>query len=275
MTTRPSELPRSYLFVPADRPDRYAKALASGADAIIVDLEDAVAPDRKTRAREAVANFPFAERSICLRVNGSQTEWLNEDLALCMLPAVNAVMLPKVESAVQIHQIADRIPEAIPLLPFIETAQGYWNMRDIALAGRVQRLVFGVLDFMLDLGLGASGAELNSVRLQMVITSRVAGIGAPVDGVTQDVKDLELLRREALLSRNLGFGGKTCIHPAQVATVNACFSYSNEDIAWAGKVIAAVAAARGAVIQLDGKMIDRPVVERAKAILEQAGAKKP
>ena len=263
-------LSRSYLFVPGDRPDRFTKALATTADTVIVDLEDAVAPDQKDQARAAVAAFPFAERSICLRLNGNNTDWFRGDLALCALPGVNSIMLPKVESAAQIEQRVAAIPAAIPVLPFIETAQGYWHMREIAGAARVQRLVFGILDFMLDLGLSAAGDELNSVRLQMVIASRLAGIGPPVDGVTQDIKDEAGLRRDALRARSLGFGGKQCIHPSQVKVVNECFSYSESEIAWARKVLAEVAAAQGAVIALDGKMIDRPVIERAKYILEQS-----
>ena len=262
-------LSRSYLFVPGDRPDRFAKALATAADTVIIDLEDAVAPDQKDRARAVVAEFPFAERSICLRINGAGTDWYARDLALCRLPGVEVIMLPKVESAQQIEQLVAAIPAAIPVLPFIETAQGYEKMRDIAGAARVQRLVFGVLDFMLDLGLSAAGDELNSVRLQMVIASRLAGIGTPVDGVTKDIKDEPGLRDDCLRARRLGFGGKQCIHPAQVGVVNACFSHSEEEIAWARKVIAAVAAAQGAVISLDGKMIDRPVLERARIILDQ------
>ena len=262
-------LSRSYLFVPGDRPDRFVKALATAADTVIIDLEDAVAPDQKDRARAAVAEYPSAERSICLRINGAGTDWYAEDLALCALPGVNAIMLPKVESAQQIEQLVAAIPDDIPVLPFIETAQGYWNMREIAGAARVQRLVFGVLDFLLDLGLSAAGDELNSVRLQMVIVSRLAGIGPPVDGVSQDIKDETGLRNDALRAHRLGFGGKQCIHPSQVAMVNACFTYIEDEVAWARKVVAAVAAAQGAVIALDGKMIDRPVLERARIILDQ------
>ena len=269
MTKLYKGLSRSYLFVPGDRPDRFAKALASGADTVIVDLEDAVAPVNKEQARQLVADYPFAAHSICLRINGTATAWYAEDQKLCALPGVNSVMLPKVESASQVERLAALVPAAVPILPFIETAQGYWHMQEIAAAGRVQRLVFGTLDFLLDLGMSVTGEELNSVRLQMVIASRVAGIVPPIDGVTQDIKDLEGLKSDSLRARRLGFGGKTCIHPSQVEIVNTCFSYTEVELAWARKVVDAAAAARGAVISLDGKMIDRPVIEQARVILEQ------
>jgi len=261
---------RTYLFVPGDRPDRFAKALTSGADMVIIDLEDAVAPTNKEQARQSVANYSFAAHSICLRINGTATAWYADDQKLCALPGVNSVMLPKVESASQVQRLAASVPAAIPILPFIETAQGYWHIQEIAAVNRVQRLVFGTLDFLLDLGMSATGDELNSVRLQMVIASRVAGIAPPVDGVTQDIKDLEGLKSDSLRARRLGFGGKTCIHPSQIEIVNTCFSYTEAELTWARKVVDAAAAARGAVISLDGKMIDRPVIERARVMLDQS-----
>ena len=178
-------------------------------------------------------------------------------------------MLPKVESPDQIGRVADGVGKDIPLLPFIETAHGYWNMRKVAESPGVQRLVFGTLDFLLDLGISVQGDELNGVRLQMVLVSRLAGIATPVEGVTQDIRNSRTLQTDARRARSLGFGGKLCIHPAQVAVVNQSFSYSEEEIAWARKVLAAAERSNDAVVVIEGKMIDKPVIERARLILDQ------
>lgn len=265
------DLPRSYLFVPGNRPDRFNKALASSVDKVIIDLEDAVPPEQKLQARKTVAEYLSSENSICLRINSTDTEWFNEDLAVCSLAGVDSIMLPKVETMEQINQVTSKVQEEIPILPFIESAQGYWNMREVAAAHRVQRLVFGTLDFILDLGMDAQGDELNTVRLQMVLVSRLANIAAPVEGVSMDIKDVDGLRNDTQRARRLGFGAKLCIHPSQVAEVNACFTYNNEEIEWARKVVAAAAESKGAVFSLEGKMIDRPVIERARVILQDKG----
>ena len=271
MKSRQPHLPRSYLFVPGDRPDRFDKALASGADMAILDLEDAVAPDKKDQARMMVASYLFPGLSVCLRINGTGTDWFEEDLKLCSSPGIGSIMLPKAEDRDQIKHITSRLGENIPVLPFIETAPGYWNMREVAGTRGVQRLVFGTLDFLLDLGMTAQGDELNSVRLQMVLVSRLAGIASPIEGVTQDIDDMRTLQDDALRARRLGFGGKLCVHPAQVAAVNDCFSYSEDEIAWARRVTEAAKQSDGAVISIEGKMIDKPVLERARQILEHTG----
>lgn len=267
MKNKQQRLPRSYLFVPGDRPDRFDKALAAGADMVVLDLEDAVADGQKEQARAAVAAYLSPGRSICLRINGSGTPWFGDDLDLCTAAGIGAIMLPKVETPGQIAQVTERAGGRIPVLPFIETALGYWHMRETAAVPGVQRLVFGTLDFLLDLGMTARGSELNSVRLQLVLVSRLAGIAPPIAGVTQDIHDMASVENDALRARRMGFGGKLCIHPAQVAAVNACFSHSEAEVAWARKVVAAAEAAHGGAVSLEGRMIDRPVIEQARAIL--------
>lgn len=269
MKSRQQRLPRSYLFVPGDRPDRFDKALAAGADMIVLDLEDAVAPDRKSEARESVAAWLSPDRNICLRINGPDTDWFEDDMKLSTTAGVVAIMAPKIETADLINRVVSGAQGRIPVLPFIESAAGYWNMREIAGTPGVQRLVFGTLDFLLDLGMSARGDQLNSIRLQMVLASRLADISPPVEGVTQDIKDTGVLRDDALRARSLGFGGKLCIHPAQVTVVNDCFSYTETEIAWARKVVAAAERSGGTVVLVDGKMIDKPVIERARLILNQ------
>ena len=257
------------MFVPGNRPERFDKAAASGADCVILDLEDAVSVQDKDSARASVAAYLEQDRhAVCLRVNGVGTPWFEDDLALCTLPGVSSVMLPKAESLDAVNHVTGRLAGNIPVLPFIESAHGYTNMREIADAHQVQRLVFGVLDFILDLGVEAQGDEINSVRLQMTLTSRLAEIAAPVEGVFQDIKDLASLQEDTMRARRLGFGARLCVHPDQVAVVNACFQFTDAEIDWARRVIAAADASRGGVIAVDGKMVDRPVIEKARRILK-------
>jgi citrate lyase subunit beta/citryl-CoA lyase len=259
--------PCSYLFVPANRPERYAKACAAGADAVIVDLEDAVPPAGKDGARAALAQWLSPASPVIVRVNGAATEWFADDVALCRAPGVAAVMLPKAESADDLAGLAARLPAHVALLPLVESARGLWNALELARAARVQRLAFGSLDFQLDLGIRGDDAELNSYRAQLVLASRVAGIAAPVDGVTVAFDDVERVRADAARARREGFGGKLCIHPVQVAAVNACFAPTPEEIAWARRVLDAADRAAGAAVAVDGRMVDQPVLEMARRVL--------
>jgi citrate lyase subunit beta/citryl-CoA lyase len=257
---------RSYLFVPGNRPDRYDKALASRAGAVIVDLEDAVAPADKPAARAALLAWLDPAKPVIVRVNGPATEWFERDLDVCAQPGVTAVIVPKAEAGEQIARVA--AASARPVLPLVETARGLWSVLDIAKASGVSRLLFGSLDYQADLD--TTDDELLLARSQLVLASRVAGIGAPVDGVTQAVDDAELLRRDCERARRLGFGGKICIHPRQVDVVNRCFAPTEDDMAWARRVTNAFGASRGNATLLDGKMIDGPVLSRAQAILDEA-----
>jgi citrate lyase subunit beta/citryl-CoA lyase len=154
------------------------------------------------------------------------------------------------------------------VLPLVETALGLWNARALGEAPGVRRLIFGSIDFQLDLGVRDDA--LLAYRAQIVLASRVAGIAAPVDGVTTAIDDPDTLRQDTERARAMGFGGKLCIHPKQVAIVNATFRPTEGEIAWAQRVVAADIAAQGTAIAVDGKMVDRPVLAQARAILAEA-----
>ncbi|MEA3157304.1 MAG: citrate lyase subunit beta / citryl-CoA lyase [Betaproteobacteria bacterium] len=265
---------RTYLFVPATRTDRVAKALAAAPDAVIVDLEDAVAPGEKRSAREAAARgFPNAD-SVFIRVNGPETEWFEEDLKLCSALDVLGVVVPKAETPEQMRHVGSRLkPESI-LLPLVETARGYENAGRICAVPRVQRLVFGSIDFQLDLGISGDREELLYFRSGIVLASKLAGVQPPVDGVTVDIENVERVRDDALYAKRLGFGGKLCIHPKQIAPVNECFNPSSDEITWAQRVVDAAGAAKGGAVQVDGKMVDRPVLIKAQEILLEAARRK-
>jgi citrate lyase subunit beta/citryl-CoA lyase len=260
---------RSYLFVPGNRPERFAKACAAGADAVILDLEDAVPLAEKNTARAGVAAWLSSEQNVLVRINGADTEWFRDDLELCKMPGVAGIILPKAERIDDIA-LVERTGETKAILPLIETAQGFVNAQAIAQARGVQRLMFGTIDFKLDLGIDGDDQELLYFRSQLVLASRVAGIQAPIDGVTTAIDDPEELRRDTLRARRLGFGGKLCIHPKQVGFVNQYFSPSASDVAWAKRVLEAATAADGAAVAVDGKMVDRPVILRAQEIVNES-----
>jgi len=260
---------RSYLFVPGDRPERFAKACASGAHAVILDLEDAVAPEHKSNARAAVAAWLQPQHAVLIRVNAADTEWFQADCALAAHAGVAGIVLPKAERVRDIETL--RAAGAASVLPLIETAAGYEQARTLAGAPGVQRLVFGSIDFQLDMGITGEDEALLAFRSGLVLASRLAGALAPVDGVSTTIDDAQQLTADAMRSRQLGFGGKLCIHPRQVPLVNAAFSPSEEDVRWANRVLEAAAASAGAAVAVDGKMVDRPVLLRARAILDEAG----
>jgi citrate lyase subunit beta / citryl-CoA lyase len=261
--------PRSYLFVPGNRPERYAKAIAAGADAVIVDLEDAVPPKDKPAARAALAAWLSPEHPVLIRVNGAESQWFREDLALCKMPGVAGVLLPKAERVEGIRMVAEHSGAATPILPLIETARGFWNAHALAQGPKVQRFVFGSIDFQLDLGIQGEGEELLYFRSQLVLVSRVAGLEPPVDGVTTAIDDAERVRGDTLRAKRLGFAAKLCIHPLQVSLVNECFEPSAQEESWAKRIMEAAEAVQGAAVSVDGQMVDRPVIDRAAAILSR------
>ena len=270
--------PRSYLFVPASRPDRYERALASGADAVIIDLEDAVAPPDKVSARESLRQWlqarPGAAPGVVVRINGHGTAWHGDDFALCALPAVAAVMAPKAERADAMNAVAALRP-SLRVIALIESALGIANARALATLPVVQRLAFGNLDLALDLGLRGHGEDdLAPHRAEVVLASRLAGLPAPIDGVTPALDDEARLRADVQRARRLGFGAKLCIHPRQVAAVHEGLAPSDAEVAWARRVVEAAGSAEGAVVAVDGTMVDTPVLLRARAILEESGGRR-
>jgi citrate lyase subunit beta/citryl-CoA lyase len=269
-------IPRTYLFVPGNRPERFGKALASDADAIVLDLEDAVASASKGAARESVAlwcnEVTDADRArIVVRINDAQSAGFDDDLHLLRAARIKSVLLPKAESAAQVQAVRSAAPEAL-VLALVESARGVANAHEVAGAPGVARLVFGTLDYALDLDLDITGSAeplIHAVGV-LAIASRVAGLPAPVAGVTPQIDDEARLLADLAWSRRHGFGAKLCIHPRQVAPIHAAFAPSAESIDWARRVLAAEAASPGAA-QLDGRMIDRPVVLQAQRTLQRAG----
>lgn len=258
---------RSFLFVPGDRPERIAKAWGSGADNVIVDLEDAVPPRGKDAARAALFAALTPAAPVLVRINGADTPWFEQDLAMCHQSGVAGIVLPKAERVEDLDRVAAVVGRRRPIHALIETAAGLWNAMAIAQHAAVARLLFGSIDLQLDLGIGGDDDELDAFRSQLVLVSRLARLPAPVDGVTVTFDDPEPVRADALRARRFGFGAKLCIHPRQIAVVNAAFSPTVEELRWAERVLEAVRQSNGAAVALDGRMIDRPVVLRAEAIL--------
>lgn len=271
----PERIPLTYLFVPGDRPERFAKALASGADRIIIDLEDAVAPGNKAAARGAIAAWIGAGNAssdkVLVRINDAASPWHAEDLALTRAVKSACVMLPKCEAADQVAVVLAQLPDAATVLPLIETARGMRALHDIAAAPGVARLAFGSLDYMVDLDIPAGSMALDIAATHIAIASRAAGIESPVAGVTPDL-DAALVSANMAHARSLGFGAKMCIHPSQVAAVRLALAPSAAELAWALRVLQAWQASSGGAIQLDGKMVDRPVVLKAERIVALADA---
>jgi citrate lyase beta subunit len=238
----------------------------------VADLEDAVAPAEKDASRELTGRL-FAETEStsakAIRINGADTEYFDEDLAAIAELDLDAVMLPKASpSAVEALG-----PDGPPVLAIVETAQGLRLAYEIASAARVASLVLGAVDLGAELRLEPrpDGQEILYARSKLVVDSAAAGRPGPFDVVYLGTRDEEGLEREALLARSLGMRGKACIHPAQLPIVNRVFAPSEEQLSWARDVVAAydraLAEGRGAVA-LDGEMIDAPVVERARRLLE-------
>lgn len=265
---------RTALFVPATRPERFAKALASGADVVIIDLEDAVERDAKDAARKNLMQFAAANpgASFLVRVNDASAPWFNADLDVCGdLPNVTGVMLPKAESA---DQVNDAAAAGKPVFPIIESARGIHAVGAIADAAGVSRLTFGALDLMLDLGVtpDTAGAALllNDVRCRILVQSRIHGLNSPIDSVHPDFADTDGLSAAARLACDMGFGGMLCIHPRQVDVVHRAFMPSSQELAWARRVVAEAEASGSYAFKLDGKMVDLPVIERARRIIARA-----
>jgi citrate lyase beta subunit len=266
------------LFVPGDRPERFDKAAASGADVVLCDLEDAVAPEHKAEARAQVAGWA-SRHPAAVRINAVGTSWHEEDLAAVSAAAgVVAVVLPKADTVEAITATAGRLPAGLPLYALIETARGVRDVdrlaEKLAETPGAHRLLFGNLDFGLDAGITPMGhdeRELLYARSKLVIASRAAGLPAPIDGVCTDIKDAaetSALIQSATAARALGFGGKLCVHPNQVAAVNGAFSPAEEELRWARRVLEAIGDSSGAAVRIDGEMIDKPRVELARRLLD-------
>jgi citrate lyase subunit beta/citryl-CoA lyase len=266
-------LPITYLFVPGDRPDRFDKALDAGADAVILDLEDAVPAAAKASARAAIAQWiatrPHLDQRVALRINAASTSAFDADLALLSALRIRLAILPKAETPAQIARVTASLPPNGCVLPLIETARGVHNVDAIALAPGVQRLALGTLDYAVDLDLSGDERGLVYPGSRLAIASRCADLDTPIAGVTSAIDDEQQLRDDVAFARALGFGAKLCIHPRQVAVVRHALLPTPADLEWARRVIVAAEGQEGAV-QLDGRMVDRPILLRAQAIVDRS-----
>lgn len=257
----------TWLFVPGDRPDRFAKAVASGADQVVLDLEDAVAPADKDEARSAIAAWLSGGGAAWVRVNAADTPWHAQDLAVVRRsPGLRGVLVPKAEGVDALAAVAAELPTA-GLVALVETARGVQRAAEMADSGHVDRLALGSIDLALDLGAEEDDEPLLLARSMLVLASRAAGLEGPVDGVTTVTDDPATVTAAASRARALGFAGKLCVHPAQVPAVVAAFAPSDSEMAWALRVEAAASQHAGGAFALDGQMVDRPVLARARAVL--------
>jgi citrate lyase subunit beta / citryl-CoA lyase len=254
------------LFVPGNRPERFEKAAGCGADAVIIDLEDAVAAEAKSAARSSL-RADFTSLPILVRINGFGTAWHADDLIAASRLPFAAIVIPKSELVPQLLAIASSIDVPLPpLLALIETGRGLADARQIAALPGVSRLAFGSVDFCADIGCAHTPEALLSARSELVLASRLANKPAPLDGITTALEDLVRVSDDSAHARSLGFGGKLCIHPKQVQPVLASFRPGASEIAWAHRVLAS----GDGVTTIDGMMVDEPVRARARSILQRA-----
>ncbi|MFC6669991.1 HpcH/HpaI aldolase/citrate lyase family protein [Marinobacterium aestuariivivens] len=268
-----SNLTRSVLFVPASRPERFAKALASGADIVVVDLEDAVAPADKLPARTALKQYleDHPGASVIVRINAAGTGYFTSDLDLCrQQPGVKAIMVAKAQSVEVLQLAADT---GKPVWPLVETALGITELPRMARVKGVERFCLGALDLGVDLGVkpDTAGAQLllDRVRCELLLQSRVAGLEGPIETVYPSIDDETTVEQIARQASEMGFAGMLCIHPRQLPPVHRGFSPEDAELDWARRVLAAAEGAEGA-FKVDGRMVDAPVIRRARLILGQA-----
>ena len=277
---------RTLLFAPGNHPRRVEKALCLKADAVILDLEDAVAIAEKVATRAIVVDALQSERSGLgyVRVNAYDTDFCFGDLLVVVAKGVDGIVLPKVETSAQLRSVdwvvsqlerEKHLPAGgIDIIPIIETGKGVANVHDIASAGtRIKRLSFGAGDYTKDMAMRWTRheGELAHARSEIAVASRAAGLEAPLDTVWIHIKETDGCIKSAELVCDMGYQGKLCIHPDQVDPVNAVFTPSDEDVDFAEKVVKAFeeAEAQGlASIQVDGYFVDYPIVDQAQRTLD-------
>jgi citrate lyase subunit beta/citryl-CoA lyase len=275
MNRHEPKLHRSTLFVPGNRPDRFAKAALSGASAVIVDLEDAVAPADKPAARAALVSEIPTLRAACesarcdlfVRINAHGTPWQEEDARTCAQLPLDGVLLPKPVSAEQVERVWDWAGNT-PLHLLMETLHAFHHIEELARAPGVARLMLGCADLMSELSIRDDDAPLHYFRTQLVMHSVLAGLPAPIDGPCLDLYDQALLAQEIQRAIRFGFGAKACIHPQQVPAVDKGLRPTEEQIAWATKVLAT--STDGRAVSMEGVLIDGPICVQAARILRAA-----
>ena len=273
---------RSVLFSPGDRPALLRKAPHTGADTVVFDLEDAVAPEAKPAARDAVAGVlgdpafdPDCE--VCVRLNPDpETAKLDAEAVTAADPRLDSIAVPKAESAGDVRAIHELIADRgydRPVIALCESAAGILDAEEIAAADPVDAVAFGAEDLAADIGATRTeaGAEVSYARQHVVLAAGAAGVDA-IDALVTDVGADERLTADAESARQLGYDGKMAIHPDQVEIINEAFSPPPEDVEWAERVLKAAEAAERAgrgVVRVDDEMIDAPLIARAEAILER------
>ena len=277
--TQPFRVRRSLLFVPAVRPDRYSKALATGADAVCIDLEDGVAFGAKDEARESALAL-FADRArtraeVSLRINDPKTDLGQRDLEAVRRSGIrpDALMLPKCEGPDEVREVTNALRDASPTLPLIvmaETGRGVAAVDAIATATpNVAAVFFGAIDYAADVGCAVEWDAVLFARSRVVLAAAIAGASA-IDSPFMDVPALDTLADECRRTQALGFVGKAAIHPTQVAVIQQAFSPADADVAWAREIVDAYERHKGGVLLVDGKLIERPVIASAKRVLALA-----
>ena len=283
---------RTALFVPGNRPDRVDKAIATAADRVIIDLEDAVAVSQKEKTRTLVRDkiITHKDRGVLVRVNGLETDFITGDLEAVVVNELGGLVLPKTENSHQVGKIHRLLVDlekkqglqaaSTAAILLTESALGVQNIFQISSAAtelnREFLIALGAADYALDMGIEITkdGAELMYPRSRIAVACRAAGIAPPLDTPFMiDLKDIEALKDDAARAKQLGFQGKLCIHPNQIEPCHAVFTPSREEISFARRVVDAFKAAEAggsAAIQVDGKFVDYPVVERSRRILKLA-----
>jgi citrate lyase subunit beta/citryl-CoA lyase len=268
------ELPhlRSLLFAPGSDERKLAKALSSEADAVVCDLEDAVAPAEKEGARDVVARAlgeAGGGAAKTVRINAAGTPWFADDVAFADTLGLDALVLPKATP----DAVAQLGPDGPPVVAIVETAMGVRLAFETASQPRVAALFLGAVDLGAEVGLETrpDGQEILYARSKLAIDSAAAGLRGPFDVVHLDLYDKDGLAEQCRLARALGFRGKGCIHPGQVETINRIFAPSAEEVEWARGIVAAFEGQSEGVLSVNGTMVDKPVVERARRVLREAG----
>lgn len=259
---------RSYLFAPGHSPKLLGKVFRAGADAVMLDLEDAVPPSAKDTARTMVAEA-LLDHPAWVRVNAARSALCAADLDAVAGRALG-IRIPKAESADDVQWVAARAPGK-PLICAIESARGVLAAQEIACVPGVRHLAMGGVDLQRDLNAGNGNLQTLYVRSHLVIVSRAAGIEPPIDSVHPNLDDQAGLRDQAEFARSLGFFGKSAIHPRQLRVLHEVFSPSEEELEWAREVVAAFQAAAGGALRLpSGEFVDLPVADRARRLLQLA-----
>jgi citrate lyase subunit beta/citryl-CoA lyase len=262
---------RSYLFAPGHNAKLLGRVFEAGADAVMLDLEDAVPPDAKATARAMVAEA-LADHPAWVRVNAARTEWCEADLAAVAARAFG-IRIPKCGSADDVRWVAERAPGK-PIICAIESARGVLAAAEIAAAPGVRHLAMGGVDLQHDLNAGNGNLQTLYVRSHLVVVSRAAGLEPPIDSVYPRLDDEAGLREQASFARSLGFFGKSAIHPRQLPVLHEVFTPSERELGWAREVVTAFEAAGGAALQLPGgEFVDLPVAQRARRLLELAATR--